>query len=76
MKTLVQRREILHRRFAGSFDVVFRDIEVAGLHGVLIFLSSLSDASLLATVSESFVLSAANTLELTLFPAAGNAWSF
>lgn len=58
MKTLVQRREILHRRFAGSFDVVFRDIEVAGLHGVLIFLSSLSDASLLATVSESFVLSA------------------
>lgn len=70
MKTLVQRREILHRRFAGSFDVVFRDIEVAGLHGVLIFLSSLSDASLLATVSESFVLSAANTLELTLFPAA------
>ncbi len=70
MKTLIQRREALRSRFAGSFDVVFRDLHVDSLQGVIVFLSSLTDANLLALVSESFVISAANTLQLTLYPAA------
>lgn len=70
MNSWMERKEALRRRFHGSFDVVFRDIQVDELQGTLIFLSSLTDANLLALISESFVISAANTLQLTLYPAA------
>lgn len=70
MKTLLQRKEALHQRLAGSFDVIFRDIRVEQLQGTIVFLSSLTDAKLLANISESFVISASNTLQLTLYPAA------
>ena len=70
MNTLIQRREALRRRCAGSFDIVFRDITVDALQGTMVFLSSLTDARLLSAISESFVISAANTLQLTLYPAA------
>ncbi len=70
MRTLIQRREGLRSRFDGNFDVVFRDITVNSIQGCLVFLSSLTDANLLARISESFVISAAHTLQLTLYPAA------
>ena len=70
MNTLIQRREALRRRCAGSFDIIFRDITVDALQGTMVFLSSLTDARLLSAISESFVISAANTLQLTLYPAA------
>ncbi len=70
MNSWMERKEAPRRRFHGSFDVVFRDIQVDELQGTLIFLSSLTDANLLALISESFVISAANTLQLTLYPAA------
>ena len=64
MNSWMERKEALRRRFHGSFDVVFRDIQGDELQGTLIFLSSLTDANLLALISESFVISAAKTLRL------------
>lgn len=68
MKQLTQRSERLHRLLGDSFDLVYRPLSIGTVKGELIFLSSLTDARLLATIVESFVISASRSLQLTMYP--------
>ena len=70
MKTLIQRTAALQRRLGTSFDLVYRSIQIQSVQAEMIFLSSLTDARLLAAITESFVVSAKDGLQVTLYPGA------
>ena len=70
MNTLAQRTAALRRRLGPSFDIVFRSIQIQKIQAEMIFLSSLTDARLLTAITESFVISAKDGLQVTLYPGA------
>lgn len=71
MKASVDRRcQEMKAQLASSFDVVYRSITIEGKHAYLIFLSSLSDPSLLSDLVEGFVITASNGLAITFYPGA------
>ena len=49
---------------------VYRSIQIQSVQAEMIFLSSLTDARLLAAITESFVVSAKDGLQVTLYPGA------
>ena len=51
MKTLIQRTAALQRRLGTSFDLVYRSIQIQSVQAEMIFLSSLTDARLLAAIT-------------------------
>lgn len=53
-----------------SFDIVYRELQVKQTHATLIFLSSLSDSSLISSLVESIVITSNNELDLTFYPGA------
>ncbi|MEG2245245.1 MAG: spore germination protein, partial [Erysipelotrichaceae bacterium] len=53
---------------APSFDVVYRSITIREVRAYVIYLSSLSDGSLISDVIESIVITSAKTLALTFYP--------
>lgn len=71
MKASMDRRcQEMKAQLASSFDVVYRSITIEGKHAYLIFLSSLSDPSLLSDLVEGFVITASNGLAITFYPGA------
>ena len=71
MKTSIEVRcQEIQAQLASSFDVVYRSITIEGKHAYLIFLSSLSDPSLLSDLVEGFVITASNGLTITFYPGA------
>lgn len=64
------RYQEIKEQLASSFDVVYRSITIDGKHAYLIFLSSLSDPSLLSDLVEGFVITASNGLAITFYPGA------
>lgn len=65
-----RRCQEMKAQLASSFDVVYRSITIEGKHAYLIFLSSLSDPSLLSDLVEGFVITASNGLAITFYPGA------
>ncbi|MEG1301631.1 MAG: spore germination protein [Erysipelotrichaceae bacterium] len=53
---------------APSFDVVYRSITIREIRAYIVYLSSLSDGSLISDVIESIVITSDKTLELTFYP--------
>lgn len=71
MKASMDRRcQEMKAQLASSFDVVYRSITIEGKHAYLIFLSSLSDPSLLSDLVEGFVITASNGLAIAFYPGA------
>lgn len=56
------------KNLANSFDIVFREIEIQHNRCTLIFLSSLTDGKLISEIIESFVITAKDELNITLYP--------
>lgn len=67
---LDQRINDLKQKLGSSFDIVFRKIHIQNTNVVLIFLSSLSDNELIASLVESIVITTEKKLDLTFYPGA------
>lgn len=68
MKTLQQRLQEVKQELSSSFDIVYRYIHIQNQEAYLIFLSSLSDSSLISDLIEGFVITAGNDLHITFYP--------
>lgn len=68
MKTLQQRLQEVKHELSSSFDIVYRYIHIQNQEAYLIFLSSLSDSSLISDLIEGFVITAGNDLHITFYP--------
>ena len=66
--SLEQRIQHIKETLSPSFDIVYRHIQIHDKEAYLIFLSSLSDARLIAELVESFVITAGNHLNITFYP--------
>lgn len=66
--SLEQRLQQIKTTLSSSFDIVYRHIQIREKEAYLIFLSSLSDARLIAELVESFVITAGNQLNITFYP--------
>ena len=60
MKDLNQRLEEIRTALSPSFDIVYRHVTIQNTQAWLIFLSSLSDSELIASLVEGFVITAGN----------------
>lgn len=70
MKDLNQRLEEIRTALSPSFDIVYRHVTIQNTQAWLIFLSSLSDSELIASLVEGFVITAGNNLHITFYPGA------
>ena len=70
MKDLNQRLEEIRTALSPSFDIVYRHVTIQNTQAWLIFLSSLSDSELIASLVEGFVITAGNDLHITFYPGA------
>lgn len=70
MDTLTKRYEHLTAQLSTSFDIAKRHIQINGRNAHLIFLSSLSDSQLVASLVEGLVVTASNEVETTFYPGA------
>ncbi|MEG0275194.1 spore germination protein [Amedibacillus sp. YH-ame10] len=70
MSTLEQRLFEIQRKLSKSFDIVYRHLTIHKEDAYLIFLSSLTDSKLIASLVEGFVITAGNHLTLTFYPGA------
>ncbi|MEG2409447.1 MAG: spore germination protein [Erysipelotrichaceae bacterium] len=68
MDSFQKKIEHMKQVIAPSFDVVYRSITIREIRAYVIYLSSLSDGSLISDVIESIVITSAKTLELTFYP--------
>ena len=70
MMKLTQRLEEVRTALSPSFDIVYRHVTIQNTQAWLIFLSSLSDSELIASLVEGFVITAGNDLHITFYPGA------
>lgn len=68
METFKDRIASYKEQFAASFDIVFREVSIKDTTICAVYLSSLSDNSLISNVIESTVYTGANNLKLTFYP--------
>lgn len=69
-RSLSQRLQEIKQELSSSFDIVYRHILIKNQEAYLIFLSSLSDSKLIASLVEGFVITAGNKLDITFYPGA------
>lgn len=70
MRTLEKRFQDVKKSLSESFDIVYRHVIIKEQEAYLIFLSSLSDSKLIASLIEGFVITASNHLAITFYPGA------
>lgn len=70
MSSLEKRLAAITEEIAASFDLVVRKLTIQDTRVVLLFLSSLSDSRLLASLIEGIVITAAKDITLTFYPGA------
>lgn len=70
MNSLQQRFDELKSKLSKSFDIVYRHLIIHEQEAYLVFLSSLTDSKLIASLVEGFVITASNDLAITFYPGA------
>lgn len=70
MMTIEQRLSHIKVKLSSSFDIVYRHLTIHNQQAYLIFLSSLTDSKLIASLVEGFVVTAGNDLNITFYPGA------
>ncbi|MEF9919568.1 MAG: spore germination protein [Erysipelotrichaceae bacterium] len=68
MNDLDTKIKAFKEQIAPSFDVVYREITIRNVKAWVVYLSSLSDGSLVAEVIESIVITSDSELSLTFYP--------
>lgn len=70
MKTINERLSQIKEKLSTSFDIVYRHVKIHDQEAYLIFLSSLSDSKLIASLVEGIVITAGSDLAITFYPGA------
>lgn len=66
--SLETRFQNIKQALSQSFDIVYRHVQIHHHDAYLIFLSSLSDSRLIASLVEGIVVTAGNELQITFYP--------
>lgn len=67
-QSLAENLASIQGQVSSSFDLVYRHVHIKKQHCVLIFLSSLTDSSLIASIVESIVITGKSEVALTFYP--------